>query len=83
MQVLLDFALKFSAELIVLSLINLLPFRRLKSIEKTLKGLRRDLRRARRVTARHRGRLDDHERRIDCHDAALNLDTRAPAKEDA
>lgn len=76
MQLMLDFALKFSAELIVLSLINLLPFRRLRSIEKTLKGLRHDLRRARRSSVRHRTRLDDHERRIDRHDAALDLDTK-------
>jgi hypothetical protein len=75
-----DALTKILAELIVLSVFNWFPMRRMKSIERTLKGMRRDLHRGRRWTAggfaRHRRRLDDHERRLDRHDEHAAIDTK-------
>lgn len=64
-----DAIMKILAELIVISVLNWLPFRRLKSIDATLKGLRRDLRRTGK-------RLDHHERRLDRHDVELEINTK-------
>lgn len=56
-------------ELIVLSLLNWIPYRRWRSIDGTLKAVRRDLRRSRRSCLRgrraHEQRLDVHDRRLD------------------
>jgi len=60
---------KILAELIVIFALNWLPFRRLKSIDRTLKGLRHDLRHV-------RVRLDRHERRIDRHDDHAGINTK-------
>lgn len=65
--------LKILAELIVVSALNLLPFRRLRSIDATLKALRRDLRR---IRDQHGRRLDQHERRIDRHDENAGINTK-------
>lgn len=63
--------IKILAELIVVSALNLLPFRRLKSIDVSLKGLRRDLRRT-------RNNVGYCHRRIDRHDDHAGISTRDP-----
>lgn len=73
MQPFAETLVKLAAEMIVLSLVNLLPFRRLKSIDRNIKGLRRDQRRTKTL---HGRRLDQHERRIDRHDGELGINTK-------
>lgn len=66
MQPFADALVTVLAEAILLSAINLLPLRQLKSIDATLKELRGDLLR--------------NERRIDQHDQHARIDTRSPLR---